>query len=87
MYNEILLIIPRRRSCHNNILFVHYMDGPRKYYAQWNKSRQKRQILYDITYVWNLKNNTNKCICETETNSTDVKNVLTVTKWERGGKG
>ena len=27
----------------------------------------QRQILYDVTYMWNLKNNTNGCICKTET--------------------
>ena len=29
----------------------------------------QRQILYDITYMWNLKNNTTECICKTETDS------------------
>ena len=33
-----------------------------------NKDR-KRQILYDITYGWNLKNNTNESIYKTETDS------------------
>ena len=28
-----------------------------------------RQILYDITYMWNLKYNTNELICKTETDS------------------
>ena len=45
------------------------MDGPREYYAQWNKSDKESQILYDITNMWNLENNTNECICETETDS------------------
>ena len=27
---------------------------------------EKRQILYDITYMQNLKNNKNECICKTE---------------------
>ena len=31
------------------------MDGLRGYYAKWNKSDRERQMLYDITYVWNLK--------------------------------
>ena len=31
------------------------MDGPREYYAKWNKSDGKGQILYDFTYMWNLK--------------------------------
>ena len=34
-----------------------------------NKSDRERQILYDITYTWNLKNNTNECVCKTETDS------------------
>ena len=32
------------------------MYGPRGYYAKWNKSDKERQILYDFTSVWNLKN-------------------------------
>ena len=37
--------------------------------------------------MWNLNNNTNKCICETETDPTDTENKLTVTKGKckRGG--
>ena len=31
------------------------MDGFGGYYAKWNKSDRERQILYDITYMWNLK--------------------------------
>ena len=30
-------------------------------------SQAKTKILYYITYVWNLKNNANECICKTET--------------------
>ena len=30
---------------------------------------RQRQILYDITYMWNLKNNTNESIHKTETDS------------------
>ena len=32
------------------------MDGLGGYYAKQNKSDRERQILYDITYMWNLKN-------------------------------
>ena len=35
------------------------MDGLGKYYAKWNTSERERQILYDITYMWNLKSKTN----------------------------
>ena len=33
------------------------MNGPWGHYAKWNKSDRERQILYDITYMWKLKNN------------------------------
>ena len=31
------------------------MDGPGKYYANWNKSDRGRQILYDITKMYDQK--------------------------------
>ena len=38
--------------------------------------------------MWNLKNNTNEFIYQTETDSTDFKNKLTVTEGEmEGGRG
>ena len=33
------------------------------------KSDRERQVSYNITYMWNLKYNTNDLICETERNS------------------
>ena len=44
-----------------------------------------RQILYDITYMWNLKNNTNESIYQTKL--TAMENKLMVTKGEREGRG
>ena len=35
------------------------MDGLGGYYTKWNKSDRGRQILYDINYMWNLKNTAN----------------------------
>ena len=35
------------------------MDGPREYHTKWRKSERERQILYDITYILNLKYDTN----------------------------
>ena len=32
------------------------MDGPCGHYAKWNKWDRQKQILYDLTYMWNLKN-------------------------------
>ena len=45
------------------------MDGTREYHTEWSKSNRERQILYDITYMWNLKNNTNKFVYEVEADS------------------
>ena len=38
------------------------MDGPREYYAYWNKSHREIWILYDTMCTWNLKNSKYKCI-------------------------
>ena len=35
------------------------MNGSRGYYAKQNKSDRERQILHDLTYVWNLRDKTN----------------------------
>ena len=32
------------------------MDGCRDYHTKRSKSDRERQISYDITYMWNLKN-------------------------------
>ena len=34
------------------------MDEHGGHYAKQNKSDRKRQMLYDVTYMWNLKNKT-----------------------------
>ena len=50
---------------HNGILFSHKKwnliiydstDGPRTYYAKWNKPERERQIPHDFTYTRNVKN-------------------------------
>ena len=40
------------------------MDGPQDYHIKLSKL-DKEQITCDITYIWNLKNNINDCICKT----------------------
>ena len=45
------------------------MDGLRDYHTKF-KSGRERQISYDITYMWNLKeNDRNELIYKTETDS------------------
>ena len=44
------------------------MDATRDH-AKWSKLERKRQIPYDISYIWILKYDTNEPIYETETES------------------
>ena len=52
----------------NNAIYSN-MDATRDYHTKWSKSERERQIPYDITYIWNLKYDTNEPIYETETDS------------------
>ena len=52
-----------------NIAICSNMDGSRGYHTKWSKSDREKQILYDITYMQNLKENTNESIYKTETDS------------------
>ena len=36
------------------------MDGDRVYYAKQSRSGRERQILYDVTHVWNLRSKTDE---------------------------
>ena len=62
IYHGILLNHKKKR---NNAICSN-VDGPRDYHTKWSKSDRERQI-YDITYMWNLKNSTNELIYKTET--------------------
>ena len=43
------------------------MDGPRDYHTKWSKSHKERQMSYiSITYMWNLKYDTNEIIYKTD---------------------
>ena len=36
------------------------MDGTGEHYAKWNKPGGEGQVLYDLTYKWNLINKMNQ---------------------------
>ena len=57
IYNGILLSYLKKEQ---NLAICNNMDGPRGYYAKWDKSDRERQRLYDFTYTWNLKSKTNE---------------------------
>ena len=42
------------------------MDGPRDYHTKRSKSEMERQITHDITYLWNLKYDTDKLVYKKE---------------------
>ena len=65
IYNGILL--SHKKEWNNAI--CSNMDGPRDYHTNWIKSKGERQIPNDITYIWNIKYDTNELIYETETDS------------------
>ena len=48
---------------------------------------QRKTKIYDITYMWNLKNNTSECIYKTETNSQTKKTNLWLPKGRGRGEG
>ena len=49
-------------------------DGLSDYHTKRSKPDRERQILYAITYTWNLKNNTNELIYKTERLTTEKLN-------------
>ena len=64
------------------------MDRPRDYQTKGSKSERQRQIPYDITYMWNLKQDTNEqLIYETEADSQTQKTNLGIPKEKEGGEG
>ena len=52
-----------------NLAIWDNINGPWEHYAEWNKSDRERQILYIITYMWNLKNKIKNEYNKTETDS------------------
>ena len=56
----------------NNAIWSN-MHGSRECHTEWSKSDREGEILYDIPYMWNLKNDTN-----------ELRNRLTDRKWTYG---
>ena len=49
-----------------------------------SKSDRERQISYDITYRWNLRNDTSELIYTTETDPQTYKTILWLLKGKEG---
>ena len=50
-----------------------------------SKSDRKRQILYDIVYIWNVKSDTNEVNLQNGNKLTYIENKLIAIKGERRG--
>ena len=57
IYIYIYILVSHKKEWNSAI--CSNMDGLGGQYVKWSKSDRERQILYDITYVWNLKSTTN----------------------------
>ena len=62
------VILPSHKKEWNNVICSN-MDGSRDDHTKWSKPDRERQMSYDITHMWNLKNDTDELIYETETDS------------------
>ena len=58
------------------------MDGARVYYTKRNKSVRERQLPYDFTPMWHLRNKTNQHTKKKETKKTasNTENKLVVAR-------
>ena len=64
-----------------NIAICNNMEGCRGHNAKWNKSVKERQILYDFTCMWNLREKNPKEQREKETNQKKIGSSLWGTNW------
>ena len=62
-------------------------DITRDYYTKWSKSEIEGQMPYDISYMWNLKYDTNEFICEIQTDSEKWRTDLWFQRGRREGMG
>ena len=65
IHNGILLNTSQYHEKEWNNAIWSNMDGLEDYHTKWSKSGRERQTPYDITYMWNLKENTKELIYKT----------------------
>ena len=63
------ILLSHKKEWNKNNAICSNRDGPRDDHTKWSKSERERQIPYDITYMWNLKYDTNELLYKTETDS------------------
>ena len=87
MHKEVIRERESKKKWECNSAIWSNTDGPRESYARWNKLHKGRRILYNITYMWKLKDNTNEWLCKTETDSHVEKTNWCHPKGEEGEQG
>ena len=50
------------------------VDRPRDCHTEWNKSEKEKQILYNITFMWNLEKWYRRTYLQSKTRDTDIGN-------------
>ena len=75
------ILVSHKRQCNNGI--YSNMDAHRDFILNEVSQKKKRQIQCNITYMQNLKYDTNELIDKTETDSQDTDKELTVTKGKK----
>ena len=73
IYHGILLSYKKEK----NLAICNNIDGTRGYCTEWSKSDRERQMLYDFTYMWNLKSKINK---QKRNKHIDTENILRATR-------
>ena len=63
------------------------MDTTRDYHTKRSKLERERQISHEVTYMWNLKDDTNEPIYKTETDSQTQRTDLWLPKRRERGRG
>ena len=79
IYNGILLSHKKER----NWVIFWGMDGLRDCDTEWNKLEREKQILYNITYMWNLEKWYRWTYLQSRDRDTDIENKPMDTKGGR----
>ena len=63
VYHNVILCSQEKEE---NPVICNSMDGTWGHYAKWNESDKEKQMLPDLTYIWNPKTKQSKNLTDTE---------------------
>ena len=82
VYTHSGILLSHKKQWNNTIDST--VDGPRDYHTKGIKSDRGRQILYAVTYMWNLNKWYKWTYLQNINRLTEIENKLMVTKEEVG---